>query len=125
MKNLISVFLLASFCLAAAAQTPSEPPLPPVIRLHFKPGYVGTATTMRVLPGQIVHIGNDFYSYVRIGSDFPLLVHTGNCQATGTTDIICNIQPSQAVIFQDTRIGVPVDKAKVNRVRLTALRDAP
>jgi hypothetical protein len=108
---------------ADPAPTPVEPPTPRHMRII--PNSVTVAFAIRDLPGQEVHVDNCCFSYVRLDSDFPIAVHAGQCQATNTTDIICHITANIDVNFQDLRIGVPIDSAPLNLVRLTAIRDDP
>lgn len=109
---------------AGSAPAPvNDQPAPNPRYLKLNPNKLIDAFTIDVLPGQEVHFNNPTFSYVRIGSDYPVIVHIGACQSTGTTDLICNTMPNVDINFQDSRLGDP--SAPVNRVRITALRDAP
>jgi hypothetical protein len=128
-SSLLIAFLLTCstrpsriFCQASGEHDYSAPP---IRNLKFNSGKMHIATTLDVLPGQEIHIHNDVFVWVRIFSDDPLMVSTGDCKALRTKDIICVISPPNWVNITDIRFGSPLDPELINHVHITALKGLP
>lgn len=110
-----------------AAPQPDPPPVPvdpPPVQMRQLYGDTPTiAFKVRVLAGQQVHFDNALFTWIRISSDFPLMVRIGKCESTETIDITCDISPNLSIDIQDARIGSADPTPNV--VRITAARDAP
>jgi hypothetical protein len=123
--NVFPVFLgLALIAFPSQSKPQTDQTAPAVLHLKLNVNKAIISTWVDLEAGQEAHIRNDAFVWFRIWSDYPLVIHLGHCQATTTTDITCEIQPSQKIHFQDLRIGYPND-APINRVRITALKHAP
>lgn len=112
-----------------APDAPADPPVsaptydpPPIrhMRLNDRPSI---AATIPILAGQEVHIVNQFFFWIRVGSDYPIVFQDAQCEDTGTTDIQCDVMPNVPIKFQDLRDPDP--NAPPNRIRITALRENP
>jgi len=79
--------------------------------------------TFPILPGQELNVSDPEFNFIKVETDYPVLVKIGHCQATNTLRIRCKNVPDGALILvQDSRIGISPDEVPRNKIRITAVK---
>jgi hypothetical protein len=79
--------------------------------------------TFPIYAGQELNVSNPEFNFVKIESDFPVIVQIGSCQFTETKRASCNdVSTDDLIKVQDLRAGAPADQVPENRIRITAIQ---